>query len=76
MTTITDMTNLWVGSYDDDNFKVLICAPNEQEAKRAAMQFGKKSGMEDTPQITQFDNIGTPFNCDYVVTAQKKGEMT
>lgn len=65
---VTDMTNLWVGYNEVEDFRVLICAQDEQEARQIANGYRVDTLMEGTFEITEFDNTDLRIDCDYVLT--------
>lgn len=65
---INDLTNLWVGYSKVDDFRVLICALDEIEAQEIANEYRCDTHLEGTFEITEFDNLETHFDCDYVLT--------
>lgn len=65
---VTDMTNLWFGYNEVEDFRVLICAQDEQEARQIANGYRVDTLMEGTFEITEFDNTDLRIDCDYVLT--------
>jgi hypothetical protein len=66
--TVSEMTNLWVGYNKEENFKILICALDEQEAYEIAESYRIDSHMEGKFEIKEFVNEHEHFDCDYVLT--------
>ena len=65
---VNELTNLWVGYNEVENFRVLICALDVEEAQEIADDYCLDSHMEGRFEITEFSNIDTHFDCDYVLT--------
>ncbi|MBE5940871.1 MAG: hypothetical protein E7266_10850 [Lachnospiraceae bacterium] len=65
---INELTNLWVGTNEVENFKVLIVALDKEEAQEIANGYCLDSHIEGKFNITEFDSTETQFNCDYVLT--------
>lgn len=65
---INDLTNLWVGYNEAENFRVLICALDTKEAQEIANIYRLESGMEGSFMISEFTDVTTSFDCDYVLT--------
>ena len=65
---VTDMTNLWVGYNEEEDFRVLICAQDEQEARQIANGYRVDTLMEGTFKITEFTDVNVRIDCDYVLT--------
>jgi len=65
---INELTNLWVGTNETENFKVLIVALDREEAQEIANSYCLDSHMEGKFDIAEFDNTETQFDCDYVLT--------
>lgn len=65
---ITQLTNLYVGHNKEENFTVLICALDEEEAADIARQYKVDSLMKGNFEITEFTHTDITFDCDYVLT--------
>ena len=65
---INELTNLWVGYNDAEDFKVLIVALDKEEAQEIVNEYCLDSHMEGKFEITEYDNTETQFDCDYVLT--------
>ena len=65
---VNDMNNLFVGFNEDANFRILICADDEEEAQRIADEYCEDADMSGYFEILEFSNLDTRFDCDYVVT--------
>ncbi len=65
---ITDLNNLYVGYNKDEDFRILICALDVQEAHEIAAEYGSDGGFEGDWEISEFTDINQKFDCDYVVT--------
>ena len=65
---VNELTNLWVGHNKVENFKVLICALDKEEAQKIADDYCIDSHMESKFEITEFNNLEIQFDCDYVLT--------
>ena len=62
-----EMQNLWVGYNKTEDFKILICALDEQEAYEIAESYRTDSNMEGKFEIREFTDVEEKFDCDYVV---------
>lgn len=62
-----ELNNLWVGYNKTENFRVLICALDIEEAQEIADGYRFDSRMEGKFEVAEFDNLDTHFNCDYVL---------
>ena len=65
---VNELTNLWVGYNATEDFRILICALDTEEAQEIANEYRFDTNMEGTFEITEFDNTETHFDCDYVLT--------
>ena len=65
---ITDLNHLWVGYNEKEDFRVLICALDEQDAQEIANNYCLDSHMNGKFEISEFSDINTNFDCDYVLT--------
>lgn len=65
---VIEMNNLWVGRNETENFKVLICALDAEDAKEIANAYCTESRMSGEFEIEEFQNADTNFDCDYVLT--------
>ena len=64
---INELTNLYVGTNEVENFKVLIVALDREEAQEIANNYCLDSNMKGKFNISEFDNTETQFDCDYVL---------
>lgn len=65
---ITDLNHLWVGYNEKEDFRVLICALDEQDAQEIANDYCLDSHMNGKFEISEFSDTNTNFDCDYVLT--------
>lgn len=65
---INELSNLWVGRNAVEDFTVLICALDEEEAAKVAESYRTDSNMEGRFDISELDNLDVKFDCDYVLT--------
>lgn len=65
-----EMQNLFIGYNADEDFRILICALDKQEAHELAREYGLDAGLEGDWKITETDPDidNTHFDCDYVIT--------
>ena len=63
---IYEMTNLFVGYNEEEDFKILICAFDSVEAHELARQYGFDSNLKGSWKILDLD-VGDRFDCDYVI---------
>lgn len=64
---VTEMTNLWVGYNETEDFQVLICALDMEEAQEIASEYLLDSNMEGKFEIREFSRFDTRFDCEYVL---------
>ena len=67
---ISDMTNLFVGYNIVLNFKVLVCAFDEQEAEEIVKDYAFDSLLEGDWEIKEYKEDDT-FDCDCVLTKRQ-----
>ena len=65
---VNELTNLWVGYNEKENFKVLICALDKTEAHEIADTYRFDMDMEGKFEVSEFTDMNTSFDCDYVLT--------
>lgn len=65
---IKEMTNLWVGLNEVENFKVLIVALDKEEAQEIANRYCLDSQMSGSFVIEELSDMSEDFDCDYVLT--------
>ena len=65
--TVNEMTNLFVGYNETEDFKILICSFDEIEAHEVAESYRVDSRMEGKFEIKEFCDTEEKFDCDYVV---------
>ncbi len=69
---ITELTNLFVGYNESEDFRVLICALDEQEAMNIVRSYATDAHLSSDPSdwdISEFKDVDTHFDCDYVITS-------
>lgn len=59
---VTDMTNLFVGYNETDQFRILICAADKEEAEEIARDYRNGSFV-----VSEFTDAMISFDCDYVL---------
>ena len=66
---ITEISGLYVGYSRKDDFRILIAANDETEAKDFADSYAEDSRL-DTMEVEELteDNMGSRFDCDYLVS--------
>ena len=64
---VNEMTNLWVGYNKTENFKVLIVAQDEAEAKEITEGYRLDTHLEGKFEIYKFTDVNEHFDCDYVL---------
>lgn len=67
---VTDLNCLYVGYNESEDFRVLICAADEQDAQKAANGYCSDLQMCGNFVISKFSDIDTQFDCDYVLMAE------
>lgn len=69
---VTELTNLWVAKNISENFTVLIAALDKKEAMDIAREYFNEADIwyssEDCIEISEFTDLETKFDCDYVLT--------
>lgn len=62
-------TNLFIGYNREENFRILICAFDEEEAAELANEYRFDAGLEGYFEIEEIeDEINNiRFDCDYVI---------
>ena len=63
-----DMTNLFVGYNKTEDFRILICALDKEEAAELARCYGFDASLEGSWEISEFSDMDTKFDADYVIT--------
>ena len=63
---IYEMTNLFVGYNEEEDFRILICAMDSTEAHELARQYGFDSNLKGNWDIQDIDG-NENFDCDYVI---------
>lgn len=62
-------TNLYIGYNKEEDFRILICAFDEVEAKELSDEYRCDSNMQGCFEITEADKIDNiHFDCDYVIS--------
>ena len=65
--TITDIRNLYVGYNEEEDFRILIGANDENEADTLAEYYRQDSKLKGEFKISEFNDINTHFDCDYII---------
>ena len=65
---VNDLRNLWVGFNEAEKYTALICALDEQEAYEIAEEYKIESYMGGIFIISEFTDVNTKFDCDYVLS--------
>lgn len=65
---VNELINLWVGYNEVEDFRILICALDEVEAQEIVDGYCLDSHMEGKFEITEFYDINTRFDCDYMIS--------
>ena len=63
---VHEMTNLFVGYNEEEDFRILICAFDSTEAHELAREYGFDSKLKGNWDIQDLDK-DTQFDCDYVI---------
>ena len=62
-------TNLWTAYNRHEDFRVLICADDEEQAGDIVREYAYDSGLTGEWEISPAEAIDdTKFDCDYVLT--------
>ena len=64
---VNDTTNLYVGYNNVEDFRILICATDNEKANLIAEEYLKDSGMEGSFFIDSSYNKNLRFDCDYIL---------
>ena len=67
---VTALNNLWVGYNEKENFRILICADDIHEANDIANSYRLDSHMDGEFEISEFTDINTQFDCNYVLVCE------
>ena len=64
-----EMQNLFIGYNEDEDFRILICAFDKQDAHELARAYGLDAHLEGKWTITEVecDVDDIHFDCDYVI---------
>ena len=65
---VTDLTNLWVGYNETEDFRILILAWDEDEALEVAENYRTDSNMEGNFVVSEFTDVNQKFDCDYAIS--------
>ncbi len=65
---ITELNNFYVGYNGKENFRILICASEIEDAKKIAKSYGKDAGIAGDWEVTEGLDSDMNFDCDYVVS--------
>lgn len=65
-----NFTNLFIGYNPVENFRILICAFDKEEAQELANDYRFDAGLEGSFEISEIEtDIGNiHFDCDYVIS--------
>lgn len=66
---VNELDYLYVGYNEDEDFRILICATDTEEAYEIADEYRCESHMDGKFEISEFTDVNTHFDCDYVVQA-------
>lgn len=66
--SICDMTNLYVGYNDVEDFRVLIFASDVNNANEIAEEYRKDSDMQGVFDVGCYHNKQIRFDCDYILS--------
>ena len=69
---ITELTNLFVGYNKSEDFRVLICALDSEEAMNIVRGYAACAHLSSDPSdwsISELKDVNTHFDCDYVITS-------
>lgn len=64
---INELNNLYIGYNKTEDFSILVCAHDKHEAFEIANGYRLESSMSGSFEISEFDDINTHFDCDYVI---------
>lgn len=65
---VHEMTNLYVGYNAFEDFRILICALDKEEAQELARDYGFDANIGGAWRITEDFDENTHFDCDYVIS--------
>lgn len=65
-----EMQNIFVGYNEEEDFRILICAFDKQEAYEIVREYAFDANLEGEWEIseTTADSNNTHFDCDYIIT--------
>lgn len=64
---VNELLNLWVCFHKEENFNVLVCACDENEAEDVIKGYCKDTGMTPNFEIKRFENLDTDLDCNHVL---------
>lgn len=73
--TVRDMANLYVGYNEQEDFRILICAWDEEEAAELAIEYATETGLNGRWEISDDPDAITDarLDCSYVVASESNG---
>lgn len=69
---VNEMQNLYIGYNSMMDFKILICAWDEDEAAEIARTYKIDSNMDGEFEISEFNDINEKFDIDYIITGHDR----
>ena len=65
---ITELDNLYAGYNKTEDYRILICAYDIEDARKIAVSYGKGAGLTGEWEVTDELNPDMEFDCDHVVS--------
>ena len=69
---ITDMTNIASVYNKEENFRILVCAEDNDSALLFATEYGAEAGLKGTWEIEDEWDEDTVFDCDYIISESNR----
>ncbi len=68
---INEINGLFVAYNHPENFRILVCAQDKEEAMELAVEYFFEGNFPnhdpDNIEISEFSDVNTHFDCDYVI---------
>ena len=68
---IDKISGLYVAHNHPENFNILVCAQDEEEAKELAVGYFFEGNFPNHDpgdiEISEFNDVNTHFDCDYII---------
>ena len=63
------MTNLFIVNFENEDFTILVCADDIEEAKNLAIEYADDAGLDHRGTVKEFneDMLNVNIDCDYII---------